>query len=228
MKSQVKKILLISIALIVLGLMMGGASFYFLYVEGLQAAQAKLDQVNEQVRVAEQKNKDIAKLRAQLTEAEMRAQQVKLMIPDLSKEEFDGFIKHLARLATDTGVKMLEPRQVTPRAPSRGSAITVIPPEIERVIYEVKFNGDFLKLVEFLGVLETAIRYVRIDSLAFNKGKTTGLDGKEVETTVLTLTINAFAYKLPGAPPGAPKQPTMPPTVSRDKEQQQGTTLPPR
>lgn len=225
MKSQVKKLLLVSLALIGLGLLMAGASFYFLYVEGLQVAQARLAEVSRKVEEAERKNKAIAGLRAQLIEAEMRAQQVKLMIPDLSKEEFDAFIKHLARLANDTGVRMQEPRQVTPRAPAPGSAARVVPPEIERVMYEVKFNGDFLRLVEFLGVLETAIRYVRIDSLTFNKGKTTGPEGKEVETTVLTLNINAFAYKSTAAS-GTPRPPT-PPAVSRSKEQP-GTTPPPR
>lgn len=69
-------------------------------------------------------------------------------------------LEYFYRLESDTGIKLLDLRQLTPAAPARGAAAT----KHLRVPFAVSVQGDYPKVLNFLRRLENGPHFCRINS----------------------------------------------------------------
>lgn len=198
MRPQIKRILLISIALLVVGAGILAASFFFLYVKGVKVTEAKVNQMREEILRLRQRIRGIEALKERLEQEKIRRLKVKNMIPPRDEGEFDRLLQRLLEYARQTRVELREPRTGS-QAQRRGTPR--LPPGVESATYEFTAVGDFDRLWTFLRVLENSPRFLRIENLRFKR--------KEGEaTTELTLSVTGFAAEVKSTarkPPGAPQ-----------------------
>jgi len=224
-RSQVKRILLISIVLIGAGALVFGLSFYFLYVNGVKALSQRLEEKQAVLQELLQKEKEIPILEKAVTVARIEAIKAKNQIPERTEREFDNFVRHIYAIAKQTLVEVQAPKAVT-GAQARAPGKAAIPPGIHQATYELTLLGDFKRLWDFLGVLEKSARFVEFESFAFVPSKTPGADPKTApkEEAKLTIKLNAYATdeKKQAIPPPAPRiKPTAEPAAGK-------TTPPPK
>jgi hypothetical protein len=210
-RPQVKRILLISIVLLAVGALIFGLSFYFLYIDGVQASQKKLNDVQEVLRDLEQKEKELGGLQKTLTTAQIEANQAKSKIPSLAEREFDNFVRHLYAIAKQTLVEPQPPKAI-PATQARRPGATPIPQGIVPATYDLTLTGDFRRLWDFLGVLEKSARFVELEAFSFTPFKSTDPKAATREGTKLTIRITAYATegRHAAAPTPKPKGPAEP------------------
>jgi Tfp pilus assembly protein PilO len=208
MRPQVKKIIILSIVFSLAGIGMLGASFYFLYMEGVEKSKEKLAQLDLVLEDYRQKKAEIPRLKEGLRQIRLRAQKAQQQIPLFDENEFDRFLFHLRNVARSTGVEMKTPRVIPGSRPQPEVA-----PQIVRATYDLNVTSDFKRLWDFLKVMESSIRFVELETFSFGKAT-----GGEVGQTSLQMKVSVFAFKS-----DIPKQPEDPP-----KEKPRETTIPPQ
>jgi Tfp pilus assembly protein PilO len=200
MRPQVKKIILLAIIFSLVGMIILSASFYFLYVEGVQVSQKQLDDLKVVLDEYKDKKNKIPQLEEQLRQMKLRAQKAEQQIPPFDENEFDQFLIQLRTMARATGV------QVKPPKTTASQAAKIADPNIVRATYELSAAGDFKKLWDFLKVVESSIRFVDIENYGFTKGK----GETNEDQTQLTMRVSVFAFRtVPSVlpPPPVKEQP---------------------
>jgi Tfp pilus assembly protein PilO len=198
MRPQVKKIVLLSIVFSLVGIVILGASFYFLYMNGIEKNKVKLDETNlvrDDYRI---KAAAVPAKKEQLRLVRLRAQKAQQQIPVFDETQFDQFLVQMRNMARSTSVMVKPPRAAPARA-------TGDPADIVRATYDLNVSGDFKRLWDFVKVVESSIRYVEIESYQFQKGK----EG-EKEATTLQVRVSVFAYRSSTPASTEAKKPTEP------------------
>lgn len=196
MKPQVKKIILLSIVMSLVGIVILGAGFYFLYIEGVQVSEKKLADLQVVLEEYREKERKIPMLEEQLRQVRLRALKAQQQIPPFDEAEFDKFLEQLRNMARSTNVLIKPPKTAT----SQGQKIA--DPNIVRATYDITASSDFKKLWDFLKVIESSIRFVEIENYTFGKEKDSGGDTPQ---TKLTMRVSVYAYRST-VPPDAVKQ----------------------
>ncbi len=199
MRPQVKKIILLSIVMSLVGIVILGAGFYFLYIEGVQVSEKKLADLQVVLEEYREKERKIPMLEEQLRQVRLRALKAQQQIPPFDEAEFDKFLEQLRNMARSTNVLIKPPKTAT----SQGQKIA--DPNIVRATYDITATSDFKKLWDFLKVVESSIRFVEIENYTFGKEKESGGD---LPQTKLTMRVSVYAYRStvpPDVKPPGPK-----------------------
>lgn len=195
MRPQVKKIVLLSIVFSLVGIVILGAAFYFLYVNGIEKNKEKLAVVQNTLDQYRLMAAQVPAKQEELRQVRLRAQKAQQQIPVFDENEFDRFLWQLRNMARSTGVQVKPPRAVTRSG-------TPDPSDIVRATYELNVSGDFKRLWDFVKIVESSIRYVEIENYQFGKSK----DGDK-EGTTLTMRVSVFAYRSATAAKAEQKKP---------------------
>ena len=207
MRPQVKKIVLLSIVFSLVGIVILGASFYFLYVNGIEKNKEKLAQLQVVLEDYRTKAAQVPAKQEELRQVRLRAQKAQQQIPVFDESEFDRFLWQLRNMERSTGVRVKPPKASSARTG------TPDPGDIVRATYDLSVTGDFKRLWDFVKIVESSIRYVEIENYQFQKSKEAG------EATTLTMRVSVFAYRSPTTAQTAPK---------KGNEPEKFTELPPQ
>jgi Tfp pilus assembly protein PilO len=199
MRPQVKKIVLLSIVFSLVGIVILGASFYFLYVNGIEKNKEKLAQLQVVLEDYRLKAAQVPAKQEELRQVRLRAQKAQQQVPVFDENEFDRFLWQLRNMARSTGVQVKPPRA------SAGRSGTPDPGDIVRATYDLSVSGDFKRLWDFVKIVESSIRFVEIENYQFQKSK----EGDR-ESTNLTMKVSVFAYRSPSAAKAEVKKPNEP------------------
>jgi Tfp pilus assembly protein PilO len=197
-----KQFTIIWVVALVLILIAGGTSIYYLQFEVLEQKKAELAAVREQVAGATKKKNAIPMLRTSIAALQKKEAELITHIPNLTRAEYDEFANLLDELRRKAGVSVSAARWTVPSkpAPIPGRPAVVQPPTVHKVQYDLGVIGNFYQLLRYINLLEQHKRFIGVDTFSIAKGP-----GGEAKSTAqprrdLRITIYSYTYKLPPAP----------------------------
>ncbi len=197
-----KQFTIIWVVALVLILIAGGVSIYYLQFEVLEQKKAELAAVQGQVQDATKKKNSIPGLQKSIAELQKKEAELITHIPNLTRAEYDEFANLLDELRRKAGVTVSRATWATPQKPQPipGRPAVVQPPTIHKVQYEIGVVGNFYQLLRYINLLEQHKRFIGVET--FNIGKGPGGDAKSTAQPKrdLRITIYSYTYKLPPAP----------------------------
>lgn len=221
MSHQVKKLLLLSIGLILVGSGILGASVYFLYLNGILVLEKNLSDAQEARRNNQAKKNEIPIHEEELKKLKAEETELRSRVPILDPNEaFLPFSKFL--LASADGLQLIlrpypEPKSVFPEAQRKLQSLALPGEKQVGASYQVKLMGEFDKLLEFVRVLEKSEWFIEVHKWAVGTGAVVGKPGptgKDAEKTTTTLELWITTYGTLAAeeatagpvPPPAPEE----------------------
>jgi len=196
-----KQFTIIWVVALVLILIAGGTSIYYLQFEVLEQKKAELAAVQGQVQDATKKKNAIPGLQRSIAELQKKEAELITHIPNLTRAEYDEFANLLDDLRRKAGVAVGRAGWTVPSKPQPipGRPPVVQPPTVHKVQYELGVTGNFYQLLRYINLLEQHKRFIGVEQFAINKGagetKGSGQPRRE-----LRITIYSYTYKLPPAP----------------------------
>jgi Tfp pilus assembly protein PilO len=197
-----KQFTIIWVVALVLILIAGGVSIYYLQFEVLEQKKAELAAVQDQVQGATKKKNAIPGLQKSIKELQKKEAELITHIPNLTRAEYDEFANLLDDLRRKAGVSVSRAGWTVPSKPQPipGRPAVVQPPTIHKVQYELGVVGNFYQLLRYINLLEQHKRFIGVESFNVSKGP-----GGDVKSTAqpkrdLRITIYSYTYKLPPAP----------------------------
>lgn len=189
------------VLLVVMGvaLVAGAIAIYILRFQTLAERKDELAQVTRSVNDAQEKQKNIPKLREKVEGLEDKIGRIRAQIPVFNfKDENDQFANLVDQLRKKTRV-MISGARYTP-ARSAGPGEQPLPPTIFRARYEFKVGGGFYQLLSFLNLLESENRFLVADNIKFSAGNASDR-GPVVRE--MQMNLSTFLQRPQAPPPGA-------------------------
>jgi hypothetical protein len=195
-----KQFTIIWVVALVLIIIAGSGSIYYLQFEILEQKKQELAVVQGQVLDATKKKNAIPGLRNSIAQLEKKEAELITHIPNLTRAEYDVLAELLDDLRRKAGVSVSRAGWTVP---SRASSTPGRPPQpanIHKVQYDLTVAGNFYQLLRYINLLEQNRRFMGVESFNIGKGggadlKVTGLPRRD-----LRITIYSYTYKLPPAP----------------------------
>jgi hypothetical protein len=188
-----KQFTIIWVVALVLILIAGGSSIYYLQFEVLEQKKAEL---------AAKKKNAIPTLQKSIAELQKKEAELITHIPNLTRAEYDEFANLLDELRRKAGVSVSTARWSVPSkpAPIPGRPAVVQPPTVHKVQYELSVIGNFYQLLRYINLLEQHKRFIGVETFGIGKGP--GGDSKTSAQPKrdLRITIYSYTYKLPPTP----------------------------
>jgi Tfp pilus assembly protein PilO len=171
--------ILIASGLVALG---SGVGVYMLQKK---AGVLETENVALQSRVAQAQTKlnKLGALKTQREEAEARLIVAESILP--SQEEIENLVDSLSEFARKSGVVIAKAAPV--RTGAYGGARGVVK-RFEETNFDLKVEGDFFQLVEFLNHLENYKRFIRVDGFIIKSGR------DEIAPLDVDLKFATFSY----------------------------------
>jgi Tfp pilus assembly protein PilO len=197
-----KQFTIIWVVALVLILIAGGTSIYFLQFDVLEQKKAELAAVQEQVQGATKKKNMIPILQKSIVELQKKEAELITHIPNLTRAEYDEFANLLDELRRKAGVSVGRASWGIPAKPTPipGRPAVVQPPTVHKVQYDLGVVGNFYQLLRYINLLEQHKRFIGVETFAIAKGAGGDLKSSAQPKRDLRITIYSYTYKLPPAP----------------------------
>ncbi len=198
-----KQFTIIWVVALVLILIAGGTSIYFLQFDMLEEEKRKLVEVQGQVLDATKKKNAIKGIKDNIVELQKKEAELITHIPNLTRAEYDVFAEMLDDMRRKAGVTVSRAGWTVPGRPSPipGRPAVVQPPTVHKVQYDLSVTGTFYQLLRYINILEQNKRFIGVENFSFNKGAGgESSKGPESPKRDLKITIYSYTYKLPPAP----------------------------
>jgi len=198
-----KQFTIIWIVALVLILIAGGTSIYFLQFDILEEEKTKLVAVQGQVLDATKKKSAIDGIKKNIAELQKKEAELITHIPNMTRAEYDVFADLLDEIRRKAGVTVSRAGWTIPSRPTPipGRPPVVQPPTVHKVQYDLNVTGSFYQLLRYINILEQNKRFIGVENFSINKGA--GGDtakGSEAPKRDLRITIYSYTYKLPPKP----------------------------
>lgn len=194
-----KQFTIIWVVALVLIIIAGSGSIYYLQFEVLEQKKQELAVVQGQVLDATKKKNAIPGLRTSIAELEKKEAELITHIPNLTRAEYDVLAELLDDLRRKAGVSV---SRAGWQVPSRAAAMPgrpVQPPTVHKVQYDLNVTGNFYQLLRYINLLEQNRRFMGVETFSIAKGS-----GSEPKILLpkrdLRITIYSYTYKLPPTP----------------------------
>jgi len=198
-----KQFTIIWIVALVLILIAGGTSIYFLQFDMLEEEKRKLVEVQGQVIDATKKKNAIEGIKKSIAELQKKEAELITHIPNMTRAEYDVFAEMLDEMRRKAGVTVARAGWAVPGrpAPIPGRPAVVQPPTVHKVQYDLSVSGTFYQLLRYINILEQNKRFIGVENFSISKGS--GGDsakGPESPKRDLKIVIYSYTYKLPPTP----------------------------
>jgi len=195
-----KQFTIIWVVALVLIIIAGGASIYYLQFEVLEQKKQELTVVQGQVLDATKKKNAIPGLRTSIAELEKKEAELITHIPNLTRAEYDVLAELLDDLRRKAGVSVSRAGWMVPSRAAAMPGRPVQPPTVHKVQYDLNVSGNFYQLLRYINLLEQNRRFMGVETFGITKGA-----GSEAKTVLLPkrdlrITIYSYTYKLPPTP----------------------------
>jgi len=195
-----KQFTIIWVVALVLIIIAGGASIYYLQFEVLEQKKQELAIVQGQVLDATKKKNAIPGLRNSIAELEKKESELITHIPNLTRAEYDVLAELLDDLRRKAGVSVSRAGWMVPSRAAAMPGRPVQPPTVHKVQYDLTVSGNFYQLLRYINLLEQNRRFMGVETFSIAKGS--GAEAKSVllPKRDLRITIYSYTYKLPPTP----------------------------
>lgn len=188
-----KKGLIITLAVLALILVAGGAGIYYLQFVVLEEKELELAGLEQQVQAATNKKNQIPSLKAQKAALDTKLTDLQPKIPYLDRDEYDRFADLLDEIRQHAGVTVSRGAWQT----AAGASRTNVPPSMHRVVYELSVAGGFYQLLRYINLLEQKKRHIQVSAIAVAKGGGGSEQKKGSFTRELKIQLTSYTYRQP-------------------------------
>jgi Tfp pilus assembly protein PilO len=198
-----KQFTIIWIVALVLILIAGGTSIYFLQFDMLEEEKRKLSEVQGQVLDATKKKNAIKGIKENIAALQKKEAELITHIPNMTRAEYDVFAEMLDDMRRKAGVTVSRAGWTVPTHPPQipGRPPVVPPPTVHKVQYDLSVTGTFYQLLRYINILEQNKRFIGVENFSFTKGSGgESAKGPESPKRDLKITIYSYTYKLPPTP----------------------------
>jgi Tfp pilus assembly protein PilO len=197
-----KQFTIIWVVALVLIVIAGGASIYYLQFDVLEQKEQELAAVRSQVLDATKKKNAIEGLRKSIAELEKKEAELITHIPNMTRAEYDVFAELLDELRRKAGVSVSRAGWTVPQTPAAvpGRPPAAQPANIHKVQYDLAVTGNFYQLLRYVNLLEQHRRFIGVESFNITKGAATEGRLSTLPKRDLKVTIYSYTYKLAPAP----------------------------
>lgn len=186
-----KKGLIITLAVLALILIAGGAGIYYLQFVVLEEKRIELAGLAQQVQAATNKKDQIPALKNQKKDLEDKLKDLQPKIPYLDRDEYDRFADLLDEIRQHAGVTVSRGSWQTAGA----SARTNTPPSMHRVVYELSVTGGFYQLLRYINLLEQKKRHIHVSAIGVVRGAADAKKGSF--SRELKIQLMSYTYRRP-------------------------------
>ena len=186
-----KKGLIITLAVLAVILVAGGAGIYYLQFVILEEKRVELAGLEQQVHAANNKKNQIPKLKADRDALQVKLQDLQPKIPYLDRDEYDRFADLLDQIRQHAGVTVSRGAWQT----TAGSSRTNTPSSMHRVVYELNVTGGFYQLLRYINLLEQKKRHIQVSAITVQRGGTEVRRGNF--TRELRIQLTSYTYRRP-------------------------------
>jgi len=195
-----KQFTIIWVVALVLIIIAGGASIYYLQFEVLEQKKQELTVVQGQVLDATKKKNAIPGLRNSIAELEKKESELITHIPNLTRAEYDVLAELLDDLRRKAGVSVSRAGWMVPSRAAAMPGRPVQPPTVHKVQYDLSVTGNFYQLLRYINLLEQNRRFMGVETFSIAKGASTEVKSILLPRRDLRITIYSYTYKLPPTP----------------------------
>lgn len=195
-----KQFTIIWVVALVLIIIAGGASIYYLQFEVLEQKKQELAVVQGQVLDATKKKNAIPGLRNSIAELEKKEAELITHIPNLTRAEYDVLAELLDDLRRKAGVSVSRAGWMVPTRAAPLPGRPVQPPTVHKVQYDLNVSGNFYQLLRYINLLEQNRRFMGVETFGIAKGSGTEAKSVLLPKRDLRITIYSYTYKLPPTP----------------------------
>jgi Tfp pilus assembly protein PilO len=198
-----KQFTIIWVVALVLILIAGGTSIYFLQFDILEEQKKKLAEVQSQVIDATKKKNAIDGIKKSIASLEKKEAELITHIPNLTRAEYDVFAELLDEIRRKAGVTVSRASWGVPTrpAPIPGRPPVVQPPTVHKVQYDLSVTGSFYQLLRYINILEQNKRFIGVENFSISKaGGSDSSKSPEAPRRDLKIIIYSYTYKLPPKP----------------------------
>lgn len=185
-----KKGLIITLAVLAVILVAGGAGIYYLQFVILEEKRTELAGLEQQVQAATNKKNQIPALKAQKAGLVEKLKDLEPKIPFLDRDEYDRFADLLDEVRQHAGVTVSRGAWQT----GAGSSRTNTPASMHRVVYELNVAGGFYQLLRYINLLEQKKRHIQVSAVAVQRGSE---QKKGAFSRELKIQLTSFTYRKP-------------------------------
>jgi Tfp pilus assembly protein PilO len=172
---------------------------YFIQHKNLNKIQQDIADVKNQIKDAQAKVEQMNKLEEKLEGLRKEREGMKDRLPAKTAESFEDFLNSLAQIGEDTQV-LINSATVADDVKKSGPPTAGGPAQMfDKISYNVRVDGDFYQCVNFMFMLETNKRFIKIDKFTIRPTNLSDVDKKEdlaIKHT-LDLKITTFCYNAP-------------------------------
>jgi len=197
-----KQFTIIWVVALVLILIAGGTSIYFLQFDILEEQKKKLAEVRSQVLDATKKKNAIDGIKKSIASLEKKEAELITHIPNLTRAEYDVFAELLDDIRRKAGVTVSRASWGVPSRPAAipGRPAVVQPPTVHKVQYDMSVTGSFYQLLRYINILEQNKRFIGVENFSISKGSSDIAKPSEAPRRDLKIIIYSYTYKLPPKP----------------------------
>jgi Tfp pilus assembly protein PilO len=200
-----KQFTIIWVVALVIILLAGSASIWYLQFDVLVEKRAILDNVKKQVEIARQKERKIKDLEKSIESLTKKSNELATHIPNLDRAEYDVFAELLDDLRRKAGVNVPRAAWTVPGrpVPIPGRTTPAMPDKVHKVQYDLTVNGSFYQLLRYINLIEQQKRFIGVENFTITKSGGEAAPGTKAAAAPkrdLKLTIYSYTYKLPAQP----------------------------
>lgn len=160
--SEKTKLIVWSSVLGVLVLAIGGAGYYFLWMQRIQKTKSEIEDLDKQVKKMRDKVKQIPTLKKQKRDLKASMDEFKKALPSLEENTPEQFMEELHAIAGDVGVNVTQYSPAGGGGPGGGNA------GYETIQMDITVQGEVFRLFRYIWTLENQDRLMRVNSFSLS------------------------------------------------------------
>ncbi|MBI5778760.1 MAG: type 4a pilus biogenesis protein PilO [Planctomycetes bacterium] len=192
MKLTEKQLLILTIvipAVVAIGL--AGVGF-FVFSKDIAKLNKDIAEVNLRIKDEKDRLTKMVELEEKLKKLRLERDALQALLPTKEEASYENFIDTLTRFSREAGVKLSSATADEGRSgpPTTGST------SFDKMAYSLKIQGNFFQIINFVYLLETYQRFIKVDN--FSVRPVGAVTADKPTQYNLDVKITSYVYKEPG------------------------------
>lgn len=191
MKLTEKQLLILTIVIpAVVAIVLAGVGF-FIFNKQIAGLNKDITEVTKKINEEKDRLKKMAELADKLTKLRLEQDALQSLLPTKEEISIENFIDTLTRFSREAGVNLNSATADEGKGGPPGVAAT----NFDRISYALKIQGDFFQVINYIYLLETYQRFIKVDNFSVRPvGQVTA--DKPTQYS-MDLKITSYVYKGP-------------------------------
>jgi len=193
MKLTEKQLLILTIVIpAIIAIVFGGIGLFVLNKK-IAALNKEITDVSKKIDAENDRLKKMVELEEKLKKLRADQDALQALLPTKEELSYENFIDTLTRFSREAGVKLSSATAETGRGgpPVPGGQTT----NFDKISYALKIQGDFFQVINYIYLLETYQRFIKVDNFSVRPVGQVTID--KPTQYALDLKITSYVYKGP-------------------------------